>query len=305
MIWIVVLHAISGFTVTLTKMLVAYASPFFLIGVRMLISSMCLFGYAYTQGIYIRSLTRRDWILIAQFAVLGVIVPATGRAWSLQYLPTVKIALVFNFTPFFSALFAYALMKEQLTLLQFFGLVIGFTGLIPLMVTRHPEGVKVLLTDFCFADLVLLIGVISFSYSLFIMQKLVRQQRCPSILANGMSMFLAGIFACNAAVVTESVWLKGSLVIFIQLLILNILLSNVLSAHLQAWILKHYSSTTMTFMSFLSPLFAALYSWIIFGESLSMNTLIAGALVVSGLCVYFFDHLKIGIQEKQAKRVTP
>ena len=298
MILIVLLYAISGFTITLGKVLLAYASPLFFVGVRMLISGIALCAYAHMQNIRLQALGLKDWFLIGQFALLGVVIPAAGRAWALQYLPAVKIALLFNFAPFFSALLTYFFLKERLTLIQLLGLVIGFTGLIPLFLNGQPQSVKELVTHISYADVFVLMAVLSFSYSLLVMQQLVRHRQCSPLLANGLTMFFAGIFTFNASFWTESVWIKGNAFLFIQLLFLNIILSNVISAHLQAAILKRYSSTTMTVMSFLSPLFAALYGWILFNERPSVNVMIAGALVVTGLVLYFYRHVQIALKKE-------
>ncbi len=292
MIWLFVLYAISGFTITLSKILLTYASPFFLIGSRMVIAGLGLGAYARLQGISITALSLEDWWLIAQFAFFGVIVPAITRVWALQYLPAVKIALLFNITPFFSALIAYYLLKERLSFLQLLGLCAGFSGLIPLMLVRQAQGIDQLLMPITLPDFILLASVVSFSYSLFIMQKLVRHRAVSPLLANGFSMLLAGVFSYNLSFAVEPIWLKGDCMLFLSLLALNIVLSNVICAHLQATILKTYSSTTMTFTSFLTPVFAAFYGWCFFGEQVSMNMLIAAGLILSGLMLYFFEHLQ-------------
>lgn len=258
----------------------------------MVIASVCLGIYARLQGISPAMLALEDWRLIGQFTFFGVIVPAITRVWALQYLPAVKIALLFNVTPFFSALFAYYLFKERLSFLQVLGLVTGFSGLVPLVLVRHAGSVAQLLRPITIPDFILLIAVICFSYSLFIMQKLVRARACSPLLANGLSMFLGGIFSYNLAFTVEPVWLKGDMGIFLSLLALNIILSNVICAHLQASMLKYYSSTTMTFTSLLTPLFAAFYGYSLFGEQVSMNMLIAAALILTGLMFYFFEYVQ-------------
>lgn len=300
MMLLIILYAILGFTFTLSKIMLAYASPVFLVGTRMLLAGIGIWGYAHVQGLRARKLVSYDWFLIAQFALFGVVGTHVARAWALQRLPTVKAALLFNFSPFFSALFAYFLVKERLSLMQILGLLIGFTGLLPLFLAKEGANLSNLLTHFSLPDFVMLIAVASFSYSLLVMQKLVRHTNCSPVLANGLSMFIGGIFTCNAAIVTEPVWLlKGDLMFFIGLLTVNILLSNVVCANLQAFLLKKYSSTALTFTSFLSPFFAAGYSWILLKEQPTANAAIAGALVFSGLSIYFYKDLHEAYKKQQ------
>lgn len=293
MILVVVLYAMLGFTITLSKILLSYASPVFLVGTRMLIAGLCLSAYTYAKrGLNLRIPTQ-DWLLILQFTLFGVLIPHIARAWALQYLPAVKAALLFNLAPLFSAIFGYILLREKLTPLQMAGLLIGFAGLIPLFAHKGlGAGPFNLFQHFSIPDIVMLVAVASLSYALLVMQKLVRHHKCSPVLANGLSMLLAGIFACNAALIAEPVWIRGSVPIFLGLLILNIVASNFLCANLQAWLLKKHSPTFLSFASFLSPIFAAFYSWLFLNETISPNTFIAFILVLSGLGVYFYDGLR-------------
>ncbi len=255
----------------------------------MLVAGICLSGYAYSKKELRRWIEPQDWFLILQFTVFGVMIPHVARAWALQYLTTVKAALIFNLAPFFSAIFGYLLLRERLTLIQMTGLLIGFAGLIPLFM---PQGISAALTimpQFSIAEVIMLIAVASLSYALLVMQKLVKHRKCSPVIANGLSMFLGGFLAFNAAIVAEPIWIKGNFTIFFCLLALNILLSNFLCANLQAWLLKKHSPTFLSFASFLSPLFAAFYSRLLLNEQISSNIVVAFVLVISGLGVYFYD----------------
>ncbi len=304
MMLLIVLYAILGFTITLSKIMLTYASPVFLVGTRMLLAGIGIWTYAHVQGSRAQKLGLQDWILIGQFALFGVVGTHVARAVALQHLPTVKAALLFNFSPFFSALFAYFLVRERLSYMQIFGLIIGFTGLLPLFLAKDGGSISSLLTHFSIHDFVMLVAVASFSYSLLIMQKLVRYTNCCPVLANGLSMFIGGVFTCNAAVVAEPVWLKGDFVFFAGLLVLNILLSNVVCANLQAFLLKRYTPTAMTLTSFLSPFFAAGYSWVLLNETPTINAVIAAVIVLSGLSIYFYKDLYEAFKKQQLLRTS-
>jgi drug/metabolite transporter (DMT)-like permease len=293
MIFIVLLYATLGFTLTLSKLLLAHVSPIFLVGIRMLLAGVCLLGYAYNQQFSYRTIARQDWLLIFQLGLWGVMVPHVSRSWALQYVPTVKAALIFNLAPFFSALFGYILIRERLTILQTAGLLIGFAGLVPLFLKNAPTSSPLdLFTHLALPDLVLLLAVASLSYSFFITQHLVRHRNCSLVVANAFSMLIGGFLAFNAAIAFEPAWFKGSIVVFIPLFILNVIMSNFFCANMQAWLLKKHSSTFISFASFLSPPFAALYSWLLLNEQLSPTIFIAFVFVLTGLGLYFYDSLR-------------
>jgi drug/metabolite transporter (DMT)-like permease len=293
MLLVILLYSMLGLTVILSKILLAYASPLFLVGTRMLISGILLSGYAALMHRGHQKLVWADWILLVQFTIFGVIIPHVSRTWALQYLSPVKTALFFNLVPFFSALFGYLLIKERLSIKQMIGLVIGFLGTLPLLLNASSTtSVTKTFLYTAIPELILLGAVASLSYSFFVMQKLVRHRQHSPILANGFSMFLGGFLSVNAAAITEPVWVKQNVILFIALLILNIVISNFLCANLHAWLLKKHSATFISFASFLSPLFAAIYSWILFNEHISYNFVTAFVLVITGLFVYFHDNLR-------------
>ncbi len=293
MVLVVFLYSILGFTITLSKIILAHASPLFLVSTRMICAGILLLSLSVKKhwGKYVP--TKTDWILLFQFMIFGVIATHVSRTWALQHVSTIKTALMFNLAPFFSAIFGYILLREKLTLLQLSGLIIGFLGTLPLIL-KNPSASNGLgiCSNLALPDIVILIAVASLSYSLFIMQKLVKQRNCPPFIANGLTMLCGGFFAFNASCLTEDVWIKGKASTFVLLLIVNIALSNVLCANLQAWLLKKHSSTFIAFASFLTPLFAAIYGGILLNEQVSFNFFVSFVVVLIGLTLYFYEELR-------------
>jgi len=68
-----------------------------------------------------------------QVAIFHVFIAYVGEFWALKFVTAAKASLIFNLTPFITAIFSYLLLKEQLTKRQWIGLMIGFVGLIPLV----------------------------------------------------------------------------------------------------------------------------------------------------------------------------
>ena len=221
-------------------------------------------------------------------------IPYCSRAWALQYIPTTKAALLFNLLPFFTALFAYFFAREKLTLLKFCGLLIGFLGMIPVLITgTNAEDSLGTFGFLSWPELAIIVAVSSLSYSLIIMQQLVKHRGCPPYLANATCMFLGGLCALALSLSVETQWIKGSASLkpFAILLGLQILISNIICSNLQAHLLKHYSSTFMAFASFLSPLCAAIYGSVLFNEKFTWHYLISFIIVIIGLAIYYYDDI--------------
>lgn len=265
---VIILYALFGFTFTLGKIILNYAPPFFAVGSRMLIAGVGLTLYAwYAHRVHCKSI-RKDILLYVQYIFFGIVFFYCSRAWALQRLSTTKSALLFTLLPFFTALFSYIKYKEKLTYQKVVGLAIGFLGMIPILLTHAPSEDSVFsLSFFSFPELLTIASVASLSYGLLIMRELIRHRNCPPAIANGVSMLIAGIITVTGSYCTEPRWLIGPWQWFLPILALQVTLSNVICANLQARLLKHYSATFLAFASFISPLCAAGYGCLLLRET--------------------------------------
>lgn len=289
MILILILYSIFGFTFTIAKISLRYASPFFIVASRMTLAGLGIMAYIYFSK-KIRCIpTKTDRWLHAQIAFFGIFLPYCARAWALQYVTTSKAALLFNLAPFFVALYSYVLFKEKLSLHKLIGLLLGFFGMLPLLLSGTKlEDMAGSWGAFSFPEIALLISVASFSYSMLVMQKLLKHHNCPSLLANGFSMLTGGSLALFASYFVESRWVHGSWYVYAGLLTVQILLSNIICSQLQAYLLKQYSATLMSLANFLTPLSAAFFGWLIFGEKITWHYFVSCALVSLGLYIYYY-----------------
>lgn len=286
------LYALFGFTFTLGKITLFYARPFFIIATRMLIGGAGLLIFSYLSK-HIRCFPqKKDWGAYMQVALFGIFIPYGLRAWGLQYVSSTKAAFIFTLMPFFTAVFAYALLREKLSYQKIIGLMIGFLGMVPTLFTSNSfEEMYGSVAFLSVPELAILGSVASFGYNLIALQKLVKHHGCPPVLANGITMLLGGFLAFNTALVFEPVWIIGNVKTFVGLLALQICISNLICANLQAWLLHHYSPTFMAFAGFLTPLCAAFYGWLLLNEKMYLNYFISFILVLIGLIVFYYDEV--------------
>ncbi|MBN2267571.1 MAG: DMT family transporter [Candidatus Babeliaceae bacterium] len=286
---VVVLYALWGFTFTLGKVTIAYAHPLFIVGLRTLVSGLILISYIFLSKKMRCYPKRQDIALYVQIALFVSFLPHILRLWALQSMTTVKASLLFNTGPFFTAVLSYFLRKDRLTGLQIIGLFIGFSGMIPILLTD--SAAEQLYTSWWFIslpELAVLAGVASFSYGLLLMQDLVKHRGCPPVLANGVSMLLAGCASLGLMVVSPVAPLRGNVWVFLGVFALQVLISNLFCSNLQAWLLKSYSPTFMSFASFLSPVFTAFYGVFLFKERITWHFFATFCMVVLGLGLYIY-----------------
>ncbi len=291
MILVFILYALFGLTFTLGKVTLFYAKPFFIVGLRMLIGSAGLLSYIVLSKLNC-SFSFKDWYYYAQIALFGIFIPYTLRAWGLQYISSTKAAFLFTLMPFFTALFAYFLNKERLSYQKAMGLLLGFTGMVPTLLTGSTlENIRGGIAFFSLAELATLGSVASFGYNLIATQKLVKHRGCHPMLANGISMLLGGGLSFGLSLAVEPNPLFGNAFTFFLLVGAQILISNFICLNLQAYLLTYYSPTFMAFAGFLSPLCAAFYGYMLLGEHISWNYIISFCMVVMGLSLYYYDDL--------------
>lgn len=293
MILVVLLYALFGFSFTLGKVLVAYAQPLFAVGVRMITGGTILIGYILIRHKVSCYPRRADLKYYIRLIFFSIFIPYALRLWALQYLSTNKAVLLFSTAPFFTAILAYFVNKKRFRPLQIVGLVVGFLGMIPILMTGSP--LEDHFANFSFIslpELAILVAVGSMSYGLITMQKLVKNRQCPPYLANSISMFFGGLLALNASFVFETNYVKAGVWPLMVVLALQVIISNVICANLQASLLRQHSPTFMSFASFLIPLFTSIYGMALFGETVTWHFFASFITVVSGLSLYRYGDKK-------------
>jgi drug/metabolite transporter (DMT)-like permease len=297
MILIFLLYAFFGLTFTLGKITLMYASPFYIVGTRMLISGIGIGLFIYYSKSTKYRPEKKDWPAFMQVTLFGLTVPYCLRAWGLQYVSSTKAAFLFCLMPFFTALFSYVIHKERLSFQKKMGLLVGFVGMMPTLftgdLTEYLQGSVAL---FSLPELAIVAAVASFGYNFIALKNLIIKRNCPIPVANGITMFFGGILSLNIAFLAEPVWIYRSPEFVAFLLAIQIIVSNLICSNLQAYLLKTYSSTLMAFASLLAPLCASFYGWILLGETLHVQYILSLAIVLIGLTMYYYDELYKEIQ---------
>lgn len=291
--WIVILYALFGLSFTIGKLLLSYASPFFIVASRMTVGGLALLGYMFFRHRFFCHPRRSDLWLYTQQMIFGILIFYCVRQWALQYVEVNKASLLCNLLPFFTATFAYFHFNEHLNKLQVFGLIIGFIGTIPLLLTETPYEKSVGGLGFIsWPELAMIIAVAALGYSIIIMQTLIKHRDCPAPLVNGYCMFIGGVLSFSWATLGEPVWIRGNFTTLVLLMGGQIIISNLICSNLHATLLRHYSATVLSFSSFLSPLFTIIYGYLLFGEKVTWNFFVSFIIVISGLALYHSKEIK-------------
>lgn len=318
MFLILLQYMLLATTFTLGKAAMDYVQPIFFIGIRMIIGGLLLLVYQYFFDRSQWRLDKKDLYIFVKMMLFHIAISFGCEFWALQYVAPAKAGLMWNFSPFVTALFAYLYHNERMTGKQWLGLVVGFVGLLPSVFSFAPE--EMLSGGWSFvsyAELVLCIAIISGSYAWIIMKELVTDKGYSPVMVNGVAMLGGGVIDLLASLVTEnppyitmiprfgahcdtslaqslcavfSGEYAGFILAFIYLIAL-ILIANVVCFNLYGYLLRSYSATFVSFCGFTTPLFAALFDWLFRGEVVGLSFFASVAIVSIGLFLFYQDEL--------------
>lgn len=293
MIQIIILYALFASTFSLGKVLLSYASPIFLVGIRMSIAGFILLTYQAWQTWRSKKsfkINKKHWRFYIEAILFTCYFPYILRFWGLQHMSPAKASLLYTLGPFISYLLAYWLLKEKVTIKKIVGLLIGFLGLLPVLISPAPN--EALMGGFGFfswAEFYVILSISCLSYGWIALHRLIKNHQYHPTMVNGISMFAGGILALLTSFVVELHEPVSNIPYFLAILAVVIIVSNLLCHNIYGMLLKKYSPTFLSFASFLTPLFAALYDWFFFHRAISWEFFISVGCVFLGLTIFYQD----------------
>ena len=304
MTFIILLQALFATSFPMGKYLMAFVSPLFLSGTRMLIAGTIMLAYQYLLPSAEFKFKKKHFWIFAQIIIFGMYMTYGLRLYALRELPVWKTAFFYNLSPFLSALYTYFLFNEKLSKKQWFGLFIGLVGMMPILISKSPAEAN--LSEIFYIskyELFLILSVTLHCYSWVLIQKLVRNKNYQPSMVNGITMAFGGLISLIHSYLNEGAAQISDPSAFFSGLILMVFVSNILCHNIYAGLLKKYSAPFMSFTSFLSPLFAALYGWAFFQEKISWHFYSSAIIVFVGLYIFYQDELvkQANYEEKEIR----
>lgn len=308
---VLVINALMGATFSIVKLILEnYTDPLFLVGYRMTLAGLLLLGYLFCFQRAELKIYKQDWVSFVKIILFHVYISYICEFWGQQYLTPAKVALLFNLTPFITAAFSYLMYRQTQTAKKLAGLIIGFVGFFPILFAHNPtENVLGGFFFFSAPEISLFIAVASASYAWLIVEHLVVKRHYSTLMVNGFAMLCGGIMATMTSFVVgncgEQLGLSGfarawqpwpfndfgTLTLWILLLIV---FSNVIYYNVYAWLMHRYSPTFLSFSGLTTPLFAAMWEWLIFGTVIAWPFWLSLTIISFGLALYYQEEMRLG-----------
>jgi drug/metabolite transporter (DMT)-like permease len=301
-------------TFTIGKAALSYTTPILFIGMRMVIGGLLLLGYQYIFKRSEFSIRWKDALLLAQVSFFQYYAAFILEFVSLQWMTSSKASLLWNFSPFVTALICYFVLHERLSTKKILGLVVGFLGLLPIITASTPQEELVgMVSWLSIPELILMGAVISAGYGWIVFAQ-AQEKGYSTTMINGVTMTFAGLASLCTSFIFEGMphvsppasclsqqmptlcTLFGSygagIALFVTYSLALILISNIICFNLYGYLLTIYSATFVSFAGFVTPLFAAIFGWIFLGECIGLPFLYSVAIVFVGLVIFFQEELK-------------
>ena len=290
---IIFLYALFASTFSLGKELLYWGPPIFSVGARMTIAGALLLLYQYFFADHHFKFKMKHMKYYIQGTLFTIYFHYILRFVGLQYMASYKASLLYNFGPFVSFILAYFLLNEKITVKKVLGLIIGFIGLLPVLIQKEPnEDIFSAISFISWDELEVIASVSCSSYGWIVLHKLIDDKDYAPAMINGITMFAGGVLALITSVVVEYNqpvidWYK-----YLGLLSIIVVVSNFIGHNLYGSLLKVYRPTFLSFASFLTPLFAAFYGWLFLGEKITWQFYVSVVLVFCGLGLFYLDQIQ-------------
>lgn len=302
MFLVIILYFLFASTFTLGKAALTYVSPFLFIGIRMTIGGALLFAYLFLSQKRV-TFEKKDSRLFLRMIFFHIFLSYTLEFWGLEHVNSAKVCLLYNLSPFITALFSYFLFAERLTIRQLCGLIIGFMGFLPILIAQAPtEEISWNIAFFSAYEFAIILSVISSAYGWMTMKNLVNRGY-SFVFINSIGMLGGGILSLVLSLIKEG-WptiklqpeiisngFGGPFAMLSFYTIALIIVANIICYNLYGYLLSQYSPTFLSLAGFMTPLFGAFLGWFFLGEIITWHYFATVGFVILGLYLFYKDQL--------------
>jgi drug/metabolite transporter (DMT)-like permease len=246
-----------------SKIGVLDSSPLWFLVVRFVAAGALVLAFALRLGARLPN-SARDWIAVAAYGVLGNALYLGLTYEALRHLASGVGAIVASLNPLVLASVAPFVLQERLTPLKIAGLLLGFGGVVGVMLARlgsgsaNPPDVLLAFT-----------GVVASVASTVIFKRY-----CGGLdlrIATALQLLTAGAVLLPCALIAEgsphAVWSTRIVAAFVYL----VLVISIGASLLWFWLLSHGEASRVSAFYFLTPIFGLLIAYVLLGEKVGVR----------------------------------
>jgi drug/metabolite transporter (DMT)-like permease len=277
--------------------------PIITMGIRSTIGGLGLLVVAHFfrrgRKVFIFSDMPRELIKIGVFKSF---LPSFLLYWAVQYVSAAKFTLFYNFCPFMTYILSYIFLDEKLTKKKVCGVLIGFMGIIPIIIARS-SGNEMLLAELfkiSLPEVALFISMTSLSYGCIEIKKIVTER--PNINIWSLTAYdslIGGSIALLVSSFFKEKYVISSMPHFIGAMVGMTIITTFIVGPLYTVLLKHFSATLLSVGGFSIPFFTALLGWLFLGETIGPELYFSTLFVIAGTLLFYQEERALSKKKKK------
>jgi drug/metabolite transporter (DMT)-like permease len=269
---LVMLGAIWGGSFLFMRVAAGEFGAFPLVETRLALGALILLPFLWQAR---AQFTPRLWLTIAGIAAVNSVIPFALFAWGAERAPAGIGAISNALTVLFTALVAHFFYNEQIGARRWCGLGAGFIG-VAILASGRTGGVSVWPAALAGASAALCYGV-----GINLVRRYLTNLPSGAVAAANLlagSVLLAPLALYNWPRHAISLYSWGSA------LLLGVLCTGIAFVFYYRLIGRIGAARTST-VTYLIPLFAVIWAWLLLGEPLTVTMALAGALILGGVAL--------------------
>jgi drug/metabolite transporter (DMT)-like permease len=256
-------------------------TPVALASTRLILAALFLYALVRLRGE--RLPTDRDtWMSYIVIGVAGLSLPFVLIGWAQVHITAGLSAMIVAVTPIFTMILSHIIIHDnKITPRELLGLLIGFIGVFYLVggweIIRAPSS--------ALAELAALAAAFGYAYSAVRLKELSRYS--GTVNATGFTIVAAVVLAPVAAIYDPPWEISFHPQAFIALAYM-VLISTVTGTIIMTRLIFRVSPSFMSLNNYMVPAFAAIWGTLLLDEVITLEMMVALAMILSGVAVASF-----------------
>ena len=280
--WLIVLcfaiiYIVWGSTYVAIAFALESLPPFLLASIRFMVAGLLILGYCWFQtGIKINR------VQLKNASMGGFLFFALGNGavvWGIQHVESGLAALIIALQPLNVAILLWMMKGERPNLLTWAGLLIGILGMALLIGQPHyMSNINWLL-----GLLAILVGMSAWAYMSVRIPDI--EMPKPLVLSSGIQMLAGGIILVGFSAANQEFANMELIISLKSLLALGflILFGSIIAFTAFNYLLIKVSPTRVATAAYVNPIVALFLGWWLNNENLSLQSVLASALLIGGV----------------------
>lgn len=260
--------------------------PFLMSSVRFLLAGLILFAFAYGKTRELPSL--KEWGIASVLGFLLIFAGNAGSTWAVKHIPSGLSALLVATEPIFIVLLAWFLKYERRPDKRVVaGLLLGVAGIACLFGIDSLESVNPI-------QMLAMLAVLAaaFSWALGSVVSIRLQSSLSPHMASALMLIMGGLmFGLLGTLTGEASTVRLSQVSLesVAALLYLAVFGSVVALTAYVWLLRKCHPHRVATYAFVNPVVAMVLGWALAGETLTVSSAIASALIVASTAVLVFS----------------